>query len=107
MRRAALICAALLVVILVGEASQSSGTVTGRVVNREGVARPRCLVEFRLRNAPQPLYSVYTDARGNFSLSKPRPDTYRVTIVQGRAKHELDVTITAGGMNPSVLRVPW
>lgn len=107
MRRPALVAAALLVSVLSGYAAQSSGVVTGRVVSRDGAARPRCLVEFRDPKAKKPVYSAYTDARGNFSLQQPRAGQYEVTITQGTRKHTLKVAITARGLNPSVLGVPW
>jgi hypothetical protein len=109
MRRPALIGVAVLVSAIIGHAAQTSDLVTGRVVSRDGVARPRCLVEFRdpkAQKSQKALGSGYTDARGYFSLKLPRGQ-YEVTITQGARKHVLTVTITAKGLNPSVLAVPW
>jgi hypothetical protein len=113
MWRPALVTATLLLCVTTADALQSSETVTGRVVSRDGAPRPRCQVEFKDQKSHRTVYRAYTDARGTFALERANRGPYEVTITYGPRTHTLPKNVEITGrpgslqLEPSVLVVPW
>jgi hypothetical protein len=88
--------------LLLGTAAYAQ-QVKGTVINRDGVARSGCQVNF----AGPAAYTVSTNSEGAFFLESPMDGQYTVTVNQGDRHQTFKVTANQGHLNPSTLVVDW
>jgi len=104
MRRTTVVMiAALWAGLLLARTAAYAQQVKGTVINRDGVARSGCQVNF---SGPA-TYSVWTNSEGAFFLEGPRYGEYAVTVKQGELHQPFKVTVNQYGLSPSTLVVEW
>ena len=104
--RARIAIALWLTLILSGIAAAQQ-RVSGRVIDRNGSPQPRCVVEFFGNLKAPPVYRVTANEGGQFFVDNPRLGPYTVFVRQGARQHQLTVTVTQQGLQPSTIVVSW